>query len=209
MTALTLIRDYAGPACTLGRLIMGDLVLQTLERPWIPYPPQLCGHPDTSCVPAGVYQLALHDTPKFPRHFALVNEALGIYHEILPRGVVGRTSCLIHAANYVTQLEGCCAVGREREFVLETSRGIWSEAADVSRDDELRPLCERAGLDWADCAAALDDEALAARVKANTEALEGLGHWGVPLFAFEGELFWGQDRIGDVATALRGAGLER
>ncbi len=57
--------------------------------------------------------------------------------------------------------------------------------------------------------AALDDEALAARVKANTEALEGLGHWGVPLFAFEGELFWGQDRIDDVATALRGAGLER
>ena len=46
----------------------------------------------------------------------------------------------------------------------------------------------------------------AARVKANTEALEGLGHWGVPLFAFEGELFWGQDRIDDVATALRGGG---
>ena len=114
---LHLVRDYAGPTCTLGRLIIGDLVLQTLERPWVPYPPQLCGHPDTSCVPAGVYQLALHDTPKFPQHFALVNEALGIYHEVLPRGVVGRTACLIHAANYVTQLEGCCAVGRERQFV--------------------------------------------------------------------------------------------
>lgn len=112
---LLLIRDYSGPVCTLGRLIVGDLVLQTLERPWIAYPPHLCGHPDTSCVPAGGYALALHDTPKFPKHFALVNEALGIYHESVPAGAFGRTACLIHAANYVEQLEGCCAVGRERQ----------------------------------------------------------------------------------------------
>jgi len=114
---LTLVRDYAGKVCTLGKLTVGALVLETLERPWIAYPPYLCGHPDTSCVPAGVYSLALHDTPKFPKHFALVNEGLGIYHEVLPAGVVGRTACLIHAANYVTQLEGCCSVGRERQFV--------------------------------------------------------------------------------------------
>lgn len=114
---LQLIRDYAGRDCTLGRLIISDLTLQTLERPWIPSPPSVCGHPDTSCVPAGTYQLALHDTPKFPKHFALVNEALGIYHEVVPAGQVGRTACLIHAANYVAQLEGCCAVGRSRQYV--------------------------------------------------------------------------------------------
>lgn len=112
-----LIRDYAGRDCTLGRLIIGALILQTLERPWIAYPPHLCGHPDTSCVPAAVYQLALHDTPKFPRHFALVNEGLGIYHESVPRGQVGRTACLIHVANEVSQLEGCVAVGLSRQFV--------------------------------------------------------------------------------------------
>lgn len=114
---LRLVRDYAGRDCTLGQMIIGALTLQTLERPWIAYPPHLCGHPDASCVPAGVYELALHDTPKFPRHFALVNESLGIYHESVPAGQVGRTACLIHAANYVAQLEGCCAVGRARQFV--------------------------------------------------------------------------------------------
>lgn len=114
---LQLVRDYAGRDCTLGRLIIDTLTLQTLERPWIAYPPHPCGHPDTSCVPPGVYELALHDTPKFPRHFALVNEALGIYHESVPPGQFGRTACLIHAANYVSQLEGCCAVGRSREYV--------------------------------------------------------------------------------------------
>jgi 2-hydroxychromene-2-carboxylate isomerase len=100
-------------------------------------------------------------------------------------------------------------VGRAREFVLEAGRCIWSEAADVSRDPALRQVCERAGLDWDRCVAALDDEAALARVRANTDALVKLGHWGVPVFVFGDELFWGQDRIEDVETALRRAGLER
>ena len=48
-----------------------------------------------------------------------------------------------------------------------------------------------------------------ARVEANTAALGALGHWGVPVFAFAGELFWGQDRIEDLRIALTDAGLAR
>jgi 2-hydroxychromene-2-carboxylate isomerase len=99
--------------------------------------------------------------------------------------------------------------GREREFVLAASRGIWAEAIDVSRDPGLRTVCERAGLSWPECAAALEDSALLGRVEANTRALAGLGHWGVPVFVLGDELFWGQDRIEDLETALRDAGLER
>jgi len=100
-------------------------------------------------------------------------------------------------------------LGWEREFVLEASRGIWAEAVDVSRDAGLRIVCERAGLAWSDCLAALEDPRYLERVRANTDALVKLGHWGVPLFVFEEELFWGQDRIEDVEAALRAAGLER
>lgn len=114
---LLLVRDYAGRDCTLGELTVGSLTLKTLERPWVAYPPYPCGHPDTSCIPPGAYALVLHDTPKWPKHFALVNEALGIYHESVPSGQFGRTACLIHSANAVYQLEGCCAVGCEREQV--------------------------------------------------------------------------------------------
>ena len=92
--------------------------------------------------------------------------------------------------------------GRVREFVLEVSGAIWSQAVDVARDAGLRPVCERAGLDWQRCAAALEDPALRARVDANTQALADLGHWGVPLFVVDRELFWGQDRIEDVELAL-------
>jgi 2-hydroxychromene-2-carboxylate isomerase len=93
-------------------------------------------------------------------------------------------------------------VGRVREFVLACSRAIWAEAADVSRDGPLRAVCERAGLAWEGCLAALDDGSIRARVEGNTEALAELGHWGVPVLHVDGELFWGQDRIEDVAALL-------
>jgi 2-hydroxychromene-2-carboxylate isomerase len=99
--------------------------------------------------------------------------------------------------------EHAADAGRVREFVLGASRAIWAEAVDVSRDDGLRMVCERAGLDWSRCAAALEDPAIQARVDENTAELQRLGHWGVPVFALDGELYWGQDRIEDVSAALQ------
>lgn len=93
-------------------------------------------------------------------------------------------------------------VGAERAFVLEAGRAIWAEAVDVASDPGLRGVCERAGLEWEACRAALDDPQMAARVEADTQALLDLGHWGVPVLVVEGELFWGQDRIEDVERAI-------
>jgi len=97
--------------------------------------------------------------------------------------------------------------GRVREFVLTASRGIWAEAVDVAPDAGLRDVCTRARLDWDACAAALEDPAIHARVEANTQRLLDLGHWGVPVFDLDGDLYWGQDRIEDVDRALREASL--
>ena len=93
--------------------------------------------------------------------------------------------------------------GRVREFVLEASRGIWAEAIDVAADAGLRTVSERAGLEWPACQAALADPQLHERVEANTARLAELGHWGVPVFNLDGELYWGQDRIEHVERALR------
>jgi 2-hydroxychromene-2-carboxylate isomerase len=114
----------------------------------------------------------------------------------------GALRCLVVA-------EHALDCGRVRDFVLEAGRAIWSEATDVSRDTGLRLVCERAGLDWEECAGVLGNEQLMLRVQANTEALVRRGHWGVPLFVFESELFWGQDRIEDLETTLRRVRLER
>ena len=114
----------------------------------------------------------------------------------------GALRCLVAAQHALD-------VGREREFVLAASRGIWGEAIDVASDEGLRRVCERAGLDWARCYAALSDARLRARVETDTQALRQAGHWGVPVFLFDEESFWGQDRIEDLEAALRRAGLGR
>jgi 2-hydroxychromene-2-carboxylate isomerase len=141
----------------------------------------------------------LHTLRDAAREAARLGMPFGRIHDPIGDGAM---RCLLVGEHAVD-------MGREREFVLEASRAIWAEAADVSTDSDLRPLCERAGLSWPDCAEALDSPRLLARVKANTEALAKLGHWGVPLFSFEDELFWGQDRIEDVELALSHAGLRR
>ena len=85
-----------------------------MERPWIPDPAGgLGGTADISCVPCGTYQLVLHDTVDHPKTFALVNPELGVYHEPrdIPPMVIGRSTCLIHAFNWVWQSLGCTGVG--------------------------------------------------------------------------------------------------
>ena len=142
---------------------------------------------------------SLHTLRDVAREAERLHMPFGRLHDPIGKGAI---RCLLVA-------EHARDVRREREFVLGASRGIWSEAMDVARDKPLRELCERAGLRWDECAAALDDPAARARVEASTDALAELGHWGVPVLVLDGELFWGQDRIEDVERALRSAGLER
>lgn len=96
------------------------LLLQTMERPWIPeHGGAPCGEPGQSCVPAGIYELALHDTPEHPRTWALVNQQLSVYHEPhdIPVDEVGRSACLIHAGNFASQSHGCILVGLTRSAI--------------------------------------------------------------------------------------------
>jgi hypothetical protein len=113
---LTLERTSRTPECTQGVLeLPGGFTLYTLERTWAPDASFPGGEPDVSCVPAGVYELALHDTPKHPQCFALVNPALGVIHEPDPAYPNARVACLLHVANYPSQLEGCIGVGMSAE----------------------------------------------------------------------------------------------
>lgn len=115
---LQIIRDSARTDATLGTLTIGSLVLQTLELPWVPIEGALCGHPDTSCVPPGDYELVMHDSVKHPRTFALSNPDLGVYHAPadIPAGCTGRSLVLLHNGNYPANSLGCILLGRGRSF---------------------------------------------------------------------------------------------
>lgn len=118
---LILLRDLSTDLSrTFGVLTTDGLLLQTLELPWVPADDgSPCGHQDTSCLPAGRYSMALHNSAAHPRTWALVNPALGVYHlpTDIPAGIIARAVCLLHSANIIEQLRGCVAVGESRSYL--------------------------------------------------------------------------------------------
>lgn len=135
---LVLTRDNpTGPDCTLGLLSLGDHQWQTLERPWIPVEGSRGGACGISSVPLGSYRLERHNTSKHPHTWAIVNPELGVVHDPAP-GM--RSDILIHPANFVSQLEGCIAVGKGRRFI-----GQWQITQSRIAFEELTSM-----LPWTD-----------------------------------------------------------
>lgn len=100
--------------------------------------------------------------------------------------------------------------GKSLAFCDEVSRLIWGGAEGWHQGDHLAGAAQRAGLDLAelDAIAQSDAEALDAEIAANQEALEMAGHWGVPTLVFDGEPFFGQDRIDLAIWRMEQAGLK-
>jgi 2-hydroxychromene-2-carboxylate isomerase len=109
---------------------------------------------------------------------------------------------------------GCAAAeaGRGLPFLKEVSHTIWSGTIDDWQEgDHLAEAASRAGVDFA----ALDSKIAAAPDKyeaiaqENQKALQACGHWGVPTMAFEGEPFFGQDRLDVLLWRLKQHGLTK
>lgn len=101
--------------------------------------------------------------------------------------------------------------GRGLAFAHEVATVIWSGTVDNWHEgDHLAEAAARAGLDFAALEAeAVDDAAaLDAGIAANQAALEAAGHWGVPTLVFEGEPFFGQDRIAMAKWRMEQKGLQ-
>jgi 2-hydroxychromene-2-carboxylate isomerase len=99
--------------------------------------------------------------------------------------------------------------GRSLAFCAEAARLIWRGTENWHEGDHLAQAAARAGLDLAelDAEAQNDADALDAEVAANQAALESAGHWGVPTLVFDGEPFFGQDRIDLALWRMKQAGL--
>jgi 2-hydroxychromene-2-carboxylate isomerase len=108
---------------------------------------------------------------------------------------------------------GCAAAETPHglDFLNEVSRVIWSGEIEGWYDgDHLKNAAARAGLDLAalDKTIADDPEKYEAIIMANQKAHAEAGHWGVPTMAFNGEPFFGQDRIPDLLWRLKLNGLK-
>lgn len=100
--------------------------------------------------------------------------------------------------------------GKGFAFTRAAARAIWSgEIDDWHQGDHLTRAAEDAGLDGAalEASIAADVAGHDAEIAKNIEDQKAAGHWGVPLFAFEGEAFFGQDRIDHLIFRMKQKGL--
>jgi 2-hydroxychromene-2-carboxylate isomerase len=100
--------------------------------------------------------------------------------------------------------------GKGFAFARRAAHAIWSGEVDNWHEGEhLTRALETAGLD----ASAIEDVAatnaadLDAEIARNEAAQKNAGHWGVPLFVFADEPFFGQDRLDHLLWRMRQHGL--
>lgn len=102
--------------------------------------------------------------------------------------------------------------GKGLAFADEVSKIIFNGETDGwDQGDHLANAAARAGLDLAelDTESLNDAEAIDAEIAANQDALEAAGHWGVPTLVFEGEPFFGQDRVAMAKWRMEQRGLAK
>ena len=100
--------------------------------------------------------------------------------------------------------------GRGLAFLDHVSRIIWDGTVDGwDRGPHLADAMTRAGLEpeKLDAAVAAEPQKYDAALEENHKAHAAAGHWGVPLMVFEGEPFYGQDRIDLLVWRMRRKGL--
>ncbi|MFZ1926628.1 MAG: DsbA family protein [Solirubrobacteraceae bacterium] len=102
----------------------------------------------------------------------------------------------MRAATYAFQ------VGRGREFALEAFRHAFARGHDLALTENVLRAAERAGLGRHVVDEATNDTEVKLALRAATEAAGARGVFGVPTVAVGEELFWGDDRLEDAATAL-------
>ncbi|MDP6350930.1 MAG: DsbA family protein [Alphaproteobacteria bacterium] len=117
---------------------------------------------------------------------------------------------------YIHRLTRMAAAAAERgrglDMIVAVSGLIFGGTVDGwDKGDHLAKAVAKAGLDLAelDAAIAADPDHFEAIIDVNQSAQQEAGHWGTPLMVFDGEPFFGQDRIDDFIWRLEQRGLER
>ncbi len=105
---------------------------------------------------------------------------------------------------FVADENGC--LPQYARAVFET---YWGELADISREDVLRGILRRVGLDEADFFERIARTEYKDRLRENTDELIRRGGFGSPtMFVDGGDMYFGNDRLELVRAALHRAGSQ-
>ncbi|MGD1924375.1 MAG: 2-hydroxychromene-2-carboxylate isomerase [Paracoccaceae bacterium] len=101
--------------------------------------------------------------------------------------------------------------GKGLDYACAVGHALWGEGVvDWHLPENFAPIVARAGLDLSELEAANagQEDALEAQLAANQAEQERAGHWGTPCLVFDGEPFFGQDRIDMAIWRMQQQGLQ-
>jgi 2-hydroxychromene-2-carboxylate isomerase len=87
-------------------------------------------------------------------------------------------------------------------------RALWAEERNTAEASVRRTIANENGLDGDTLLAAENSESVQTLYRRYSEEAESLGVFGAPTYVFQGERFWGQDRLEFVDRALARAALK-
>jgi 2-hydroxychromene-2-carboxylate isomerase len=102
----------------------------------------------------------------------------------------------MRAATYAFQ------AGHGRSFTMRAFHHAFVHGHDLAIPEHVLEVAEQAGLDPRAVDEASSDPQIKLALRTGTDAAHALGVFGVPTIAIDDELFWGDDRLQDAATAL-------
>lgn len=112
-----------------------------------------------------------------------------------------------HPFNSLAALRPVCAFQddpRALRLAVRLSSMCWGEGQPLTHRETLIAAVDECGLSAEGLAERIASPEIKDRLRANTEEALDTGVFGVPTFVWEGELFWGHDRLAHLAGRLTG-----
>lgn len=108
--------------------------------------------------------------------------------------------------NTMHLMRGATAYLEEPEFqtyLAAIFNALWSEKLNMESPEVVAEVLTKAGIDVTDFMARISETEVKERLKGTTEEAVAQGVFGAPSFFVNGEMFFGQDRLSFVETALK------
>ena len=95
--------------------------------------------------------------------------------------------------------------GKLAPYATAAFEAYWSDDRDLSKEDVLADIAQRAGLERQRFFAGIETDACKTRLRANTDELIARGGFGSPTIFVGNDMFFGNDRMPLVRAALEAA----
>jgi len=194
---LEFIFDVASPNAYLAYEVLPDILERTGAALTL-----------TPCLLGGIFKATGNQAPMIA--FAGVKGKMA--YEMLETRRFVETHGLVRfrmnphfPVNTLTIMRGAVAAeleGRLTPYVEAVLPAMWEDGLKLDDPAVFQSVLERAGL--GDLAPRSQDEAVKAKLVANTQAAVERGVFGIPTFFVGEEMFFGKERLGQVEEALRG-----